>query len=222
MSKPRHVYRPPRPNRLLSRVVVVLSGAIFTLFVFVVIPLMQRLDNSFQKEKPDLVANVQVQEQEEYVIPDEIEQPEEEVEPPPPEPAEAPEVDLAMDLPDLGTGGTGRVNLNLSAGLAAAAAGFDEGEMDAEPTVRSGANPTIPRSALKKLKSRGTARVIISGMIDERGNVIDASVKQSSGISSLDEAALKAFRRYKFSPAIKGGAKAKARVSQPFTFRAPR
>lgn len=220
MSKPRHVYRPPRPNRLFSRVVVVLSGAIFTLGVFVLIPLMQRLDNSFENEKPDLVAAVQVQEQDEYVAPEEEIPEEQEEEPPPPPPEESIELDL--DLPDLGTGGVGKVMLNLSSDLAAAAGGFDEGEMDAEPTVRSGSDPTIPRAAMKKLQSRGTVRVVIAGMIDERGNVIEASVKQSSGIPSLDQAAEKAFRRYKFSPAIKSGAKAKARVSQPFTFRAPR
>jgi len=189
MSKPRHVYRPPRPNQLFSRLVVGLSGAVFTLFVFILIPLMQRLDNSFENEKPELVAAVQVQEQEEYIAPEEIEEPEPEEEPPPPPPEETLDLDLSLDLPDLGTGGIGKVVLNLSADLAAAASGFDEGEMDAEPTIRSGPNPTIPRAA-------------------------------KAGISSLDEAALKAFRRYKFSPAIKDGAKAQARVSQPFTFRA--
>ena len=62
-------------------------------------------------------------------------------------------------------------------------------------------------------------RVLVLMTIDERGLVVDAKVKESSGHRELDEAALSAAMRWKFKPGIKGGLKAITTAVQPFTFR---
>jgi protein TonB len=77
----------------------------------------------------------------------------------------------------------------------------------------------VPAAVRKILSSRGAVRVVVSGMVDENGRVVEASVAQGSGIAALDQAAVKALERYKFKPAIRSGRKARARVKLPFDFR---
>lgn len=56
-------------------------------------------------------------------------------------------------------------------------------------------------------------RVVVVFSVDERGNVVSASVRSSSGNSSLDEAAVSSVRRAKFAP---GG---RATATKPILFR---
>ncbi len=216
--KPRHVYRPPRPNRATSTFIIFGGGALLTFMVFYFIPLMQKLEQGMKKEEPDLIANIQVEEQEEYVEPV-IEEKEEE--PPPPEMDQAAS-DVPIDVPDLPnlTGGTGRVILNITPKVRlSGAAGMDTGGVDSEPTVSSKVNPSISAAVNRLIARKGGVRVVVSALVDENGRVVEADVTDSSGIPAADEAVLNAVRRYKFRPAIRGGRKAKARVKVPFDLR---
>ena len=50
-----------------------------------------------------------------------------------------------------------------------------------------------------------TGRVIIHALVNKEGNVQDARVARSSGTKGLDEAALTAAYKNRFSPAIRAG-----------------
>ena len=219
--KPRHVYRPPRRNRLLSTVIIFGGGALLTFMVFFFIPLMQKLEDGFSEEESDLSPNLTVAPDDEYVAPEEEPEPEEKE--PEPEMAEA-EDDIAiepLDLPDLTSGMGGKVLLNITPSVAMGRGGDDlgSGGVDSEPVPSSTASPTVPNSAKKLLAKKGSARVIVAGLVNESGAVVEVSIAQSSGIAGLDQAAMNALKRYKFKPAIRNGRKAKARIKQPFDFR---
>lgn len=218
--KPHHVYRPPRRNRLLSSAIIFGGGAMLTFMVFFFIPLMQKLDQSLSPEQPDLAPPIASEQPEEYLQPEEEKKPEE----PEPEPelAEAND-DIAiepMELPSLAAGTGGRVLLNVTPSVALAAGGnVDTGGVDSEPIPSSKVTPNVPDAARKLLAKRGPVRIIVAGMVDERGVVVEASIAQGSGIAALDQAAISALKRYKFKPAIRNGRKAKARIKIPFDFR---
>lgn len=58
----------------------------------------------------------------------------------------------------------------------------------------------------KMAKQAGlTGKVTVMALVDKKGDVKDAKVLKSSGITSLDEAAVKAARKCKFKPAIQNG-----------------
>ncbi len=218
---PRHVYRPPRRNRFLSTAIIFGGGALLTFMVFFFIPLMQKLEDGFREDEKDLAPNLSVAPDDEYIAPEEEPEPEEEE--PEPEMAEA-EEDIAiepLDLPDLTAGMGGKVLLNITPGVAMGDGGDDlgSGGVDSEPVASSTASPTVPASATKLLAKKGSARVIVAGLVDVSGAVLEVSIAQSSGIPALDQAAMNALKRYKFKPAIRNGRKAKARIKQPFDFR---
>lgn len=221
MKRPDHLYNPPKRNRFLSTAIIFGGGAIFTYMVFYVIPLMQKLEQGLAEDEPDLTANLVVAPDEEYIAPEEEPEPDE----PEPEPelAEAnDEISIEpLDLPDLSAGMGGKVLLNITPSVALQGAGDDlgAGGVDSDPVASSTASPTVPNSVKKILSERGAVRVLVTGMVDENGNITEASIAESSGIPALDQAALAAFQRYKFRPAIRNGRKAKARVKQPFDFR---
>ena len=219
--KARHVYRPPRNNRFLSTAIIFGGGAMFTFLVFFLIPLMQKLEQGLQEEEPDLMANIVVTPEDEYVAPEEEPEPEEEE--PEPEMAEA-EDEIAiepLDLPDLAAGMGGKVLLNITPSVALGGGGDDMGAggIDSEPVPSSTASPTVPNSVKKQLAKIGSVRVLVAGMVDESGAVVETSIAESSGIPALDQAAMNALKRYKFKPAIRNGRKARARVKLPFDFR---
>jgi len=219
--KPRHVYRPPRRNRLLSTAIIFGGGALFTFLVFLVIPMMQKLEQTLGESQQDLAPNLVVAPEDEYVAPEEQAEPEQEE--PEPELEEASEEIAveALDLPDLNAGMGGKVLLNITPSVALAAGGDDlsAGGVDSDPVPKSTATPTVPKSAMKLLAKRGAVRVLVGGFVEANGTVSEASVAQSCGIASLDQAAVNALKRYRFQPAIKNGRKAKARVKVPFDFR---
>ena len=61
-------------------------------------------------------------------------------------------------------------------------------------------------------------KVEIACVIDASGAISSSKVRKSSGNSSLDQAALKAVRKWKFNPAVRGGKKVKATCVVPFNF----
>lgn len=193
----------------------------FTFLVFFLIPLMQKLEQGLQEDEQDLTANIVVTLEDEYIAPEEEPEPEEEE--PEPEMAET-EDEIAiepLDLPDLTAGMGGKVLLNITPSVALGGGGDDMGAggIDSEPVPSSTASPTVPNSVKKQLAKIGSVRVLVAGMVDESGVVVETSVAESSGIALLDQAAMNALKRYKFKPAIRNGRKAKAKVKLPFDFR---
>ena len=76
-------------------------------------------------------------------------------------------------------------------------------------------NVVYPEEA-KKAGVEG--KVFIEATIDENGNVIKTSVKQSIG-SGFDEAAIEAIRKTKFTPGTKDGQAVKTSVTIPVQFK---
>jgi len=65
-------------------------------------------------------------------------------------------------------------------------------------------------------------RVVVRMLVDERGSVVKAYVAKTSGYSSLDEAAVRAVKEYRFLPALKNGKPIKRWVEQEFLFKIER
>jgi protein TonB len=87
-------------------------------------------------------------------------------------------------------------------------------KVEIKPQVIKSVPPEYPEFA-KKAGIEG--RVIISAVVDEEGNVIDAQVVSSTN-SIFNESALKAAYQYKFSPAMMKDKKVKVKVLIPFNF----
>ena len=75
--------------------------------------------------------------------------------------------------------------------------------------------PAYPSSALKA-KIEGT--VVLNLSIDAKGKVTDAKITRSSGVAALDEAALRGVRKWKFTPAKRGGVATPSIVRAPIAF----
>ena len=212
----RHVYRPPKSNRKLNVALAVVGGLLFTFLVFFLIPLMKKLEAGLAKEPPAIAAETAEEPPPEFEIQEE-EPPEEEEPPPEPELVETEDMDFTPDVLDLGSG-PGTVLLQIPQNFAVDEDSFDLGEddFDQPPRPSTRFDPRYPRNLLK----RGVGgRVMVLMTIDERGIVIEAKVKESSGHTELDRAALAAALRWKFKPGIRGGRKAISTALQPFTFR---
>ncbi|MDQ8192258.1 energy transducer TonB [Roseibacillus persicicus] len=214
----RHVYRPPRGNRPLNIAAAVVGGLVFTFLVFYVIPLMQKLEGEKQT-KTTVLEVAQIEE-----APDEFEV---EEEPPPPEDEPEPEPELTLDtepldiadIPfDIGAGVGGKMMLDLKPNFEVAndPNALGGNDLDTPPRPTSKPPPRYPKDLLKKKQG---GKVIVLVTVDERGSVTNASVKESSGFQSMDQAALTAAKRWKFKPGIKGGRKAVMTAKIPFTFR---
>ena len=80
--------------------------------------------------------------------------------------------------------------------------------------------PPPPYPAASKHKKE-TGTVVVRVVISEQGTVMEASIRQSSGFSALDDAALNAVRRYRFSPTIRDGRPvvAAGSIAMPFTLK---
>jgi protein TonB len=77
------------------------------------------------------------------------------------------------------------------------------------------ARPDYPQQS-QRLGETGT--VVLRVEIDEKGNVADARVSNSSGFARLDAAALAAVRRWRCTPASRNGQNVRAIAQQPFKF----
>lgn len=214
----RHVYQPPKANRILNLGSALIGGVLFTFLVFFVIPLMKKLEG----EKQDTTTTLEVAQIQE--APDEFEL--EEEPPPPEEPEEEPEpleldtepMDIA-DLPiSLGDGIGGKMLLNIKPNFEVAddPNALGGGDFDQPPRPTTKIPPSYPKDMLKKKQG---GRVLVLVTVDERGVVQNARVKESSGFAALDKAALNAAKRWKFKPGIKGGRKAMMTAVIPFNFK---
>lgn len=214
----RHVYRPPKSNRPLNILTAIVGGFVFTFLIFYLIPLMQKLDAG-QKSEASILEVAEVPEE-----PDEFEV---EEEPPPPEDEPEPEPELALepdpiDVPDIpfdaGAGISGKLLINLKPNFDVAddPNALGGSNVDAPPRPTSKPAPRYPRELLQKKQG---GKVVVLVTVDERGTVTNASVKESSGFEAMDREAVKAAKRWKFKPGIKGGRKAVMTARIPFNFR---
>jgi len=82
----------------------------------------------------------------------------------------------------------------------------------------SGAPPSYPRES-RRHREEGT--VVLALTLDVDGSVAAISVAESSGFQRLDEAALRAVRKWRWAPTIRGGqaVKVKGLVEIPFMLR---
>ena len=75
--------------------------------------------------------------------------------------------------------------------------------------------PPYPPDAFAR---RQQGRVLLEVHVDEHGLVAGVSVSESSGVSSLDRAALETVRRWRFEPARRGGTPVASVVIVPIRF----
>lgn len=217
MARKLHVYRPPRGR--FSGIFAILGGVIATLAVFVAIPLSQRLSETLSPPSAP-IPEVAVEPPEDFNV--EIEEPPEEVEETPPEePVEEPaNLDLGLEIADLsvGTGGGFVVEIPKFA-LGGGEDAFGSGDLDSPPQPVTKSQPVYP----SKLLSKGIGgKVVVAVTVGADGRVAGAKVRDSSGNRDLDDAALKAVRKWKFRPAVRGGKKAQATALVPFNFEVKR
>jgi protein TonB len=85
---------------------------------------------------------------------------------------------------------------------------------DTYPVVVQSAEPKYPELA-RKAEVEGTVMIMVT--IDEQGNVISAWVAESSA-EVLNEAAIEAAYKFKFTPAKQRDVPVKATISIPFRF----
>lgn len=89
------------------------------------------------------------------------------------------------------------------------------GANDQQPAAVFNPAPAYPASALA---ARQTGRVLIRVVIDVQGWVTTATVHRSSGVTSLDEAALVAVRQWRFRSAMKNGQAVEHEFAVPVRF----
>lgn len=107
-------------------------------------------------------------------------------------------------------------------------------EQPAEPAVKEGDLVELGPEVIKPVvtqrveaeyppiakRNRIEGTVILSLLVNERGQVVDVKVLRGAGGSSgLNEAAVAAARKWKFQPAVKQGKRVKVWISQPMAFR---
>ena len=86
-------------------------------------------------------------------------------------------------------------------------------DLTKKPEITKYASPKYPKEA-KGIEGKSIIKIVI----DENGDVSDASVKVSSGNTLLDEAAVKAASDFKFSPGEVDGKAVKVEMMLPFKF----
>lgn len=84
-----------------------------------------------------------------------------------------------------------------------------DGKFDVAPAVYSRIKPEYPLSA-RQAKVEGDVGCEL--LVSKRGRVLEAAVVSSSGHKEIDDAAVKALRAARFSPATKRGRPVEARV----------
>ena len=154
--------------------------------------------------------------------------------PPPPEPEEQeppPELDtppppLSLDMLDMalnpGTGGSlagdfALPSFDVNQSDLGSLDIFDIGDLENKPQPRKQASPKYPAAARRK-KQEGFA--LAEFIIDEKGNVINVEIKQSSD-PIFDRPTIEAIRGWKFTPGEKDGraVKTRTRVKIPYTLK---
>lgn len=211
----RHVYKPPKGT--FSAIFAIIGGLLATLAVFVAIPLSQKLNDMFQKSPSYAPDDITV-EPPDNLIEEQAPPPEEEPEPEPEEMAEqSSDLDLGLEIADLTTsGGGGGFLMEIPKfGVKGGEDPFGGGDLDSPPMPVNKLPPIYPNALL----SKGIGgRVLVSCVVDDSGRVVSTRIKESSGRSELDNAAINAVSKWKFKPGTKAGRKVKSTCNVPFNF----
>jgi len=80
----------------------------------------------------------------------------------------------------------------------------------------SNPRPRYPPSARRK---RAQGRVLLAVVVTKSGRASSVRIRKSSGFQLLDQAALKAVKRWRFRPATRNGQPVRSRVIVPITFK---
>ena len=86
---------------------------------------------------------------------------------------------------------------------------------DRAPAYTYNPKPKYPRAA-RRFRREGTVVVLVEVLAS--GRVGEVAIEESSGHKLLDDAAVKAVRRWRFEPAMKGSVPVRARVKVPVEF----
>jgi protein TonB len=203
----------------MTGIFAILGGVLATVGVFVAIPLSQKLSDMTSpiSEPPPEIA---IDPPEDPFV--EVDEPPEEPDEPPPEEAleEPSSLDLGMDLGDLSVGPGGAFVVEIPKfAMGGGDDAFGGGMMDTPPQPITKSQPVFPN----RLLSQGIGgKVVVAVVVDDGGAVAGAKIRTSSGNGELDGAALKAVRKWKFQPAVRGGKKVKATALVPFNFEVKR
>jgi protein TonB len=96
-----------------------------------------------------------------------------------------------------------------------------EGATTPDATPHKLVNPA-PRYPEEAVAANQSGTVILRVLVGADGTVESLRVFKSSGVNSLDDSALAAVRRWRFSPATRGGAAVPGEVNVPIKFRIAR
>jgi len=118
-------------------------------------------------------------------------------------------------------GGFGRASTGTGNSEAGSGAGTGRGVRNSEGQYRQAhtsdaPKPKYPESARRDGKE---GRVLLRVLVNEEGRSASVEVNRSSGVESLDQAALEAIERWRFSPARLGDRPVESWVRIPIDFR---
>jgi len=118
-------------------------------------------------------------------------------------------------------GGFGRASTGTGNSEAGSGAGTGRGTNNGEGQYRQARasdapKPRYPESARRDGKE---GRVLLRVLVNEEGRSASVEVNRSSGVESLDQAALEAIKRWRFSPARLGDRPVESWVRIPIDFR---
>ncbi|MBN2379555.1 energy transducer TonB [candidate division WOR-3 bacterium] len=88
-------------------------------------------------------------------------------------------------------------------------------KVEKKPEVIKKDKPPYPRDAQE---NRWSGTVFVNALVGPEGRVLDVELAQSSGYSSLDQAALQSARKWLFTPGEQRGQPVKVWVNIPFNF----
>lgn len=214
---PRHTYK--QPKNKVPPFLVPAIGVGVAMFVFLLIPLSQKLGDIFQPDSGDTLDDFLDAEPPVEEMVEEEQPPEEQEEEEPPEMAEeSQEMDTNLDMPslDLGLGGGIVLNLPKFNVKDDPNALFDSGDLDQPPRAVTKFPPQYPPS----MRRKGiTGRVIVAVQLSPSGAISQTSIKTSSGHTALDRAAEQAIRKWRFKPGMKRGKPVRSKVNIPMNFK---
>lgn len=199
---------------------MLLIAVLSTLCAFLLLPVIQSINQPFGGDTLLRTAEVQSLE-----APPEIEEPEEEEqeeEEPPPDlaedsqPLDLAQLELALSAGFGEGGGAGDFSMRLSTGpggMGPADAFEGLGEMDqkARPTF------TVQPVITEKMRKKGRGRVTVVFQVSERGRVEGPRIESSSD-PVFNEASLAAIKQWRFDPAQRRGKPVRSPNRQTFSF----
>ena len=210
-------------KRLVNRTVVVAGGLALTLIFFLVLPLMQSLNDRMGDLVDVRRIDTAVYEEPPPEVEEEEEEEEEEPEPePPPEMTDTPppldlsQLELALN-PGMGGGyGAATMAVDLSGALGAAE-DIEElfaSDLDQPPRALSQQMPSLP----PELQKRTPARVVVIFIVDETGRVRSPKVIETSD-DAFNRVVMEAVRKWTFEPGESRGEPRRSRMRIPITLK---